>query len=53
MNQAAMNELQKLRVQHHSLGLMIGELETVVSTMDGLDLINAIDQISARYGTAA
>lgn len=41
--------LGKLKMEHRNFGLMIGELEVAVQTMEGDSLINAIDEIACRY----
>ena len=50
MNNAAQAALGKLKMDHRNFGLMIGELEVAVQVMDGEALVNAIDDISMRYG---
>jgi hypothetical protein len=50
MNNAAIHgALGKLKMEHRNFGLMIGELEVAVQTMEGDALVNAIDDISLRY----
>lgn len=48
-NAAVQGALGKLKMEHRSFGLMIGELEVAVQTMEGGDLLNAIDDITSRY----
>lgn len=48
-NSAVHGALGKLKLEHRQFGLMIGELEVAVQTMEGGDLLNAIDGIAARY----
>jgi hypothetical protein len=49
VNAVVQESLGKLKMQHRNFGLMIGELEVAVETMDGDALVNAIDDIALRY----
>lgn len=49
-NKAVNQALHQLRIQHHTLGEMIGELDTAVQVHNGSDLLNAMDDIFHRYG---
>lgn len=50
MNKTAVQTaLGKLKADHRSFGLMIGELDVAVQTLDGDALVNAIDDITMRY----
>ena len=48
-NSAMDTALGKLKMDYRNFGLMIGELEVAVESMEGTDLVNAIDQIATRY----
>lgn len=52
-NVAVHASLGKLKLQHRQLGLMIGDLEVAVQTLEGDGLLSAIDDIALRYSVPA
>lgn len=48
-NKAFDSALHQLRIQHNTLGKMLGELEGV-RDQEGIDLVNATNDIFHRYG---
>lgn len=49
MNTSAKSALGRLKIEHRSLGLMISELDTAIDSLEGQELLNAIDTISSKY----
>ena len=39
----------QLKMEHRSFGLMIDELEGAINTLDGVELLNAMEDIGRRY----
>lgn len=49
MDSAVRQELGMLKNQHRCFGLMIDEIEAACFSMEGDQLVNAIDEITIRY----
>lgn len=49
----AKKAVNSLKHEHKQFGLMIGELELATDTLEGQDLLNAIDEITRRYNVTA
>jgi hypothetical protein len=46
----AQKALDKMKIDHRNFGLMLGEMEVALLSFEGGELLNAIDDITARYG---
>lgn len=49
MNNAVQTAMDQLHMQHRTLGLMLGELDVAVGSLEGEALANAIEDITKRY----
>jgi hypothetical protein len=52
-NQAVQSSIGRLKLQHRQLGMMIGDLEVAVQTLNGDTLLYAIDEIALKYSVPA
>jgi hypothetical protein len=50
MDQAVSRALGQMKREHERFGQMIGELDVACHSMEGDMLVNAINEITARYG---
>lgn len=50
MTNAAKKAVNSLKLEHKQFGLMIDELDHATDALTGQDLLNAIDEITRRYG---
>ena len=50
MGNSVKSAVNRMKLEHKQFGLMIDELDLATDSFEGRELLNAIEEITSRYG---